>query len=120
LFRKTPLQAQNDYIFQKFGGRHGPFGLPWLRLCICPPLGIFLPTPLDTVVFFGPFLPPPLAQRFRQPPSSPNGSAGIADAFFVMWCISVANLQTVLAFVSKGTVLESIVDVYHAFAKPSI
>jgi len=25
LFGKTPLKAQNDYIFQKFGG-HGPFG----------------------------------------------------------------------------------------------
>jgi len=31
LFRKTPLKAQNDYIFPKFGG-HGPFGPPWLRL----------------------------------------------------------------------------------------
>jgi len=26
LFRKTPLKAQNDYIFYKFGGVHGPFG----------------------------------------------------------------------------------------------
>jgi len=23
-----PLKAQNDYIFYKFGGRHGPFGTP--------------------------------------------------------------------------------------------
>jgi len=28
LFRKRPLKAQNDYIFYKFGGRHGPFGPP--------------------------------------------------------------------------------------------
>jgi len=28
LFRKTPLKAQNDYIFYKFGARHGPFGPP--------------------------------------------------------------------------------------------
>jgi len=27
LFGKTPLKAQNHYIFQKFGG-HGPFGPP--------------------------------------------------------------------------------------------
>jgi len=26
LFRKTPLKAQNDYIFFKFGEGHGPFG----------------------------------------------------------------------------------------------
>jgi len=25
LFGKTPLKTQNDYIFQKFGGGHGPF-----------------------------------------------------------------------------------------------
>ena len=25
MFIKTPLKAQNDYIFQKLGG-HGPFG----------------------------------------------------------------------------------------------
>jgi len=28
LFRKTPLKAQNDYIFYKFWGRHGYFGPP--------------------------------------------------------------------------------------------
>jgi len=28
------------------------------------------------VIFFGSFLAPPLAQRPRQPPSSPNGNAG--------------------------------------------
>jgi len=27
LFGKTPLKAQNDYIFKAFGG-HGPFGPP--------------------------------------------------------------------------------------------
>jgi len=32
LFRKTPLKAQNDYIFQKFGEGNCPFGPPWLRL----------------------------------------------------------------------------------------
>jgi len=26
LFGKTPLKAQNDYVFQKFGGGHGAFG----------------------------------------------------------------------------------------------
>jgi len=31
LFGKTPLKAQNDYIFQKFWGA-------WLRLCIYVPL----------------------------------------------------------------------------------
>jgi len=31
LFRKTPLKAQNDYIFQKFGGEW-PLWPPWLRL----------------------------------------------------------------------------------------
>jgi len=28
LFGKTPLKAQNDYIFQKFAGDHGPFASP--------------------------------------------------------------------------------------------
>jgi len=28
LFGKTPLKAQNDYVFQKFGWGNGPFGLP--------------------------------------------------------------------------------------------
>jgi len=37
LFRKTPIKAQNDYIFYKFGRRHGRFG---------PSLGKFLRTPL--------------------------------------------------------------------------
>jgi len=96
-----------------------PLASPGYAYAFVPPRNFFAYATGHSC-FFGPFLPPPLAQRFRQPPSSPNGSAGIADAFFVMWCISVANLQTVLAFVSKGTVLESIVDVYHAFAKPSI
>jgi len=41
LFRKTPLKAQNDYIFYKFGARHGPFG---------PPLGNFLRTALVGMV----------------------------------------------------------------------
>jgi len=34
LLGKTPLKAQNDYIFQKFGRRHGLFGLPWLHVCL--------------------------------------------------------------------------------------
>jgi len=28
LFGKTPLIAQNDYVFQEFGEGHGPFGPP--------------------------------------------------------------------------------------------
>jgi len=31
LFGKTPLKAQNDYVFQKFWG-YCPFAPPWLRL----------------------------------------------------------------------------------------
>jgi len=31
LFRKMPLKAQNDYIFQILGG-NDPFGPPWQRL----------------------------------------------------------------------------------------
>jgi len=50
LFRKTPLKAQNDYIFYKFGGGIAPLALPWLRLCFGPPLGNFLRTTL-TVLF---------------------------------------------------------------------
>jgi len=32
LFGKTPLKAQNDYIFQNFLGGMAPLAHPWLRL----------------------------------------------------------------------------------------
>jgi len=38
LFGKTPLKAQNDYIFQKFGGKMAPLPPLWLRLCMYPRL----------------------------------------------------------------------------------
>jgi len=41
LFRKTPLKAQNDYIFYKFGGRHGPFGHPLATPMLWPSLRKF-------------------------------------------------------------------------------
>jgi len=47
LFRKTLLKAQNDYIFYKFGGRHGPFS---------PPLRNFLRTPLTMMQQFSMFV----------------------------------------------------------------
>jgi len=32
LFGKTPLKAQNDYVFQKFWGEWTLWPSPWLRL----------------------------------------------------------------------------------------
>jgi len=46
LFRKTPLKAQNDYIFYKFGGGMAPLALPCLRKCFDSPLGNFVRSPL--------------------------------------------------------------------------
>ena len=40
LFRKTPLKAQNDYIFKKFGGDIAHLASPWLRLCVEPAVAI--------------------------------------------------------------------------------
>jgi len=34
LFGKTPLKAQNDYIFQTFWRTMAPLAYPWLRLWV--------------------------------------------------------------------------------------
>ena len=44
LFRKTPLKAQNDYIFSKFVGGMAPLP-PWLRLWPLSPVKLILTFP---------------------------------------------------------------------------
>ena len=36
MFRKTPLKAQNYYIYYNFGTRHGPFGPPMATPMLWP------------------------------------------------------------------------------------
>ena len=36
MFRKTPLKAQNEYVFQKFWGRHAPFAPPGYTYVVYP------------------------------------------------------------------------------------
>jgi len=49
LFRKTPLEVQNDYIFLILGG-NGPFGPPGFAYALALPLEFFCVTPLTLTI----------------------------------------------------------------------
>jgi len=51
LFGKTPLKAQNDYVFQKFEGSHGPFAPPGYAYASTPSdLGLMVATIVLTLI----------------------------------------------------------------------
>jgi len=61
LFGKTLLKTQNDHVFQKFGGGHGPFAPPWLRLWLsvktmCASYLTYTPITLTCITYIGTYI----------------------------------------------------------------